>query len=245
MPISVKSGSKGSHAGRANRTIHMFIVHVRILSRKKPCEEKCATTPGRYRAAETRRNRVAMNIQRDSSVADPADARAAGPSRRGVDSHELAARDPSVLPTSASVRWASVFAITTMVALFAIISLARYPRVLHVSSADIEFEQDTVALSLPIARGVTKRLQVGQPIGLEVLTNTAQTTCRIQGHVAGMSQQPGAVPTSGPPIHLIRMVIEPSRRGHCRPLPEARFEARIDFGSDSYASMFAAALFRR
>jgi hypothetical protein len=180
---------------------------------------------------------LAQNIRKNPTVADP--------SRHGVDSDELAARDPSVLPTSASVRWASVFAITTIVALFAIISLARYPHVLHVSSADIEFEQDTVALSLPIARSVAKRLQVGQPIGLEFSTNTAQMTCRIEGHLSGMSQQLGAAPTSGPPIHLIRMVIEPSQRGHCRPLPKAHFEARIDLGSDSYASMFAAALFRR
>lgn len=222
---------------------------------------------------------VALNIRQDSSADHPADANAAGASRHdirhGVDDHEEAAQHSSVLPGAASVRSASIFAIVAMIALFAILSLAHYPRALRVSSADIVFEQDAVALRVPLARTVAARLQVGDPLALEIpadsirvdSTQTASThaasrqaastqaasmqagsakaACRIEGRVAGMPQPVGPAPASGPAIHRIRMTLEPSQRGYCRPLPATHYEARLDLGSDSYASMFAAALFRR
>lgn len=155
-----------------------------------------------------------------------------------------------MLPAAASVRWAGMFAIVAMIALFAVLSLAHYPRVLRVSSADIAFEQDAVALRVPLARTVAARLQVGFPLALEIpidstRAGTAKAACRIEGRVAAVPQSVGATPAPGPAIHRIRMAVEPSQRGRCRPLSATRYEARLDLGSDSYASMFAAALFRR
>jgi hypothetical protein len=197
---------------------------------------------------------VALNIRQDSTVDDPAGARAAiasrERSRHGVDGDDEATRHPAVLPGAASVRWASIFAIVAMIALFAILSLADYPRVLRISSADLVFEQNAVALRVPMTRALAARLQVGHPVALEIPINStqpgsAQAACRIEGRVAGMPQSVGAAPAAGPAIHQLRMAVEPTQRGRCRPLSATPYEARLDLGSDSYASMFAAALFRR
>lgn len=207
---------------------------------------------------------VALNIRQDSLADDPADANAAGASRHdlrhGVDGHEEEAQHVSVLPGAASVRSASIFAIVAMIALFTILSLAHYPRILRVSSADIAFERDAIALSVPLARTVAARLQVGDPLAIQIPTDSArvgstqatstqagstQAACRIEGRVAATPQPVGPTPVSGPAIHRLRMSVEPSQRGHCQPLPATHYEARLDLGSDSYASMFAAALFRR
>lgn len=212
---------------------------------------------------------VALNIRQDSLADDPADANATGASRHdlrhGVDGHEEEAQHVSVLPGAASVRSASIFAIVAMIALFTILSLAHYPRILRVSSTDIAFERDAVALRVPLARTVAARLQIGDPLAIEIPTDSArvgstqatstqatspqagstQAACRIEGRVAATPQPVGPTPVSGPAIHRLRMSVEPSQRGHCRPLPATHYEARLDLGSDSYASMFAAALFRR